>query len=153
MRADGFTEEMWKRWAADPVNINVEMNARSSASLLATDKEGNRHYQYHFSFPMPLGDRALITTYYDYGKDEDGWRTFLDSTFLDEKIAEARREEIGTDVEAFMTMNMAQSRPYDGGMEFRFVSKFDMRGLLPLFIKKMISRKMSNWGFLIVDYL
>lgn len=141
-----FTEENWKYWHDDPTGVNDRMTPRLTVTLVDSE-DGFNTYNYQLRMPLFLATRYTVTTFYFYEDKETGWRTFIDSSKGNKDI-EKRLKEDGTleksFVEAFMFFNMAQARPYEGGMQLRMSAKLDIGGTIPNIVKKLIYKKMTN---------
>ena len=102
----GFTEEHWQRWSTNPSGINAEMNARFTTRLVNEDG-GYKTYFEQMKFPLFVSNRYVVTTFYYDEDKETGWRSSIDSGKGDEAIEASLKEEIGSDVRAFIGFNIA----------------------------------------------
>lgn len=78
-RCDGFTEEHWQRWKADPIAVQSDMNERLSYFQLNSD-EGHKVFHLKMKMPMMITNRSLITCFYEHEDPETGYRVFCHST-------------------------------------------------------------------------
>ena len=149
----GFTEEHWNKWKANPAGINDLMNERITAKLV-NSTDGYKTYYYKMRMPLFISTRYLFTTFYYTDEDkETGWRSFIDSSDGNDAFIAEHKSEIGKDTAGYMHFNLAQSRPYDGGMQLRLVAKLDFGGYLPGIVKKFVSAKLANFPVQMADYL
>ena len=97
-RADGFKEEDFNKWKGSMVETQQKLNARLTPVKL-DDVEGHTTYHMKMSMPMFISNRTIISTFYD-ATDSDGSPIVIASSRGNEKIVEARKDEIGSDVVA-----------------------------------------------------
>lgn len=60
---DGFTQEHWNRWKADPIAVQLAMNDRMMATRLPDD-EGCKCYHIQMRMPMMISNRSIVTCFY-----------------------------------------------------------------------------------------
>ena len=64
-RCDGFTEEHFARWKADPIAVQLAMNEKMEAERL-DDDEGCKVYHMKMKMPMMISNRSIVTTFYEH---------------------------------------------------------------------------------------
>ena len=77
-RCDGFTEEHWQRWKADPIAVQQALNDKLSATRLEDD-EDCKVYHLHMKMPMMISNRSILTTFYEH-EDSEGYRIVFHSS-------------------------------------------------------------------------
>ena len=97
-RADGYTQEKFLQWKDDQIGAQAAMNARMTPEKI-DDIEGHPTYHLKMNMPMILSNRSIITTQYET-KDDEGNIIVINSSQGNEKVIEARKAQIGSDVVA-----------------------------------------------------
>ncbi len=102
--------------------------------------------------PILISNRSMITCWYE-AQDAEGWKKKLHSSMGNEQIVTDASASIGKDVLGTVHVAYYAWKPYEGGMEIKFVNKIDPNGSIPDMIKNKMAKRMSNGVMHLVTYL
>ncbi len=102
--------------------------------------------------PVMISNRTMITCWYE-AQGDDGWKKKFHSSKGNEQITADAAAAIGKDVVGTIHVAYYAWKPYEGGMEIKFVNKVDPNGSIPDMIKNKMAKRMSNGVMHLVNFL
>ena len=137
IKADGLTWEKFKPFIDNPSSIDALYQNKVTTVLLdgETTLTSSSLFQGKAKMPTLISNRSTIFFGYEVKEDvPNGWHYVFGSSQGTEALAEQHKDKIGSDVLAYMHINMVMFREYEGGIELKQTGKYDLKGWLPIAI-------------------
>ena len=153
-KAEGFTKETWKTWAADPIGVQCKLNDIMTATPLENneDMDGHPTFHLHMKMPMMISNRSVVTSFYEE-ECEDGSLILINSSQGNEAIIEEQKKLIGKNVVANAIITYTKGEFYDGGCNLVQVISMNVNGMIPNFVQKKIAKRLADTTKHLVAYL
>ena len=111
------------------------------SSIDLPDDDGYSSTLFNIDMPLGLRNRSFISTYYRYEK-QDGTKVVLSSTLGNEHLWEENADIVEDNIEFIEYITQVSYKPYDGGIEFEYVTHGDPQ---VLWVPKFIQRKAEDF--------
>ena len=149
-RCEGLTMEQWNTWVEDPTIVATAVNQKLTRIELPDD-DGHKVRLLKMQMPMVISNRSTMSTFYRRTL-EDGTEVVMNSSRGNEGLVEANADQIGSDVVTNNVITYMSYKPYETGIYITHILKVDPCGMIPDFIKKSATKRITNTLHVIVNY-
>ena len=138
-RCEDLTEEHLAPYLDDPTITYAAINHKLTRIELPDD-DGCRVRLLKIQMPMFISTRSNLLTLYKYSK-EDGTQIIIHSSQGNEALIETYADQINGDVVINNVLSYTAWKPYPNGMELSKISKVDLNGMIPYYIKQIAASR------------
>ena len=138
-RCPDLTEEHLAPYLDDPTLTYVAIN-QNLARIELPDDDGCYVRLLKIQMPMFITNRSNLLTFYKFRK-EDGTQIIIHSSQGNEALIKAYADQINGDVVVNNALSYTACKPYKKGIELSKISKVDINGMIPDFIKQVAASR------------